>query len=259
MTGGDTVFTFLLYGFVAALAILASVRKEAEEIGQERVPAWSGRNPLPAPHHCPTSTKVEAHSGGMELITLDDGWARGHGTTYAWTAGIRLPPEALGAVQLRVVLVNRHGEHLPAGDGMGNFFADARQVRDEQVEDLVRILRERLAPEDAEQLAFVTALAPIDRLPGGKPGTLKRARARLEITTSEGRRLTVTTPFAYVPRVAPEDRIEFQDVTADETACPVCGDELAGRKQKSCKRCGTPHHADCWAYLGECAIFGCHA
>lgn len=38
--------------------------------------------------------------------------------------------------------------------------------------------------------------------------------------------------------------------------CPVCGQafDVAG---VSCALCKVPHHSDCWAYWGRCAIFGC--
>jgi hypothetical protein len=38
--------------------------------------------------------------------------------------------------------------------------------------------------------------------------------------------------------------------------CPVCGQafDVAG---VSCFTCKVPHHPDCWAYWGRCAIFGC--
>lgn len=259
-TGGEDVLLQVLFGSViAVLGFLGSLSRSAKEIERDRLPPWSGDDPLPTPFRCPTSTKIEKAHGGLQLVTLDNGWAMGHGTTYAWTVGVRQPPGSMGGVQLRVVLVNRHDEHLPAGDGMGNFFSDSRQTRPEEVEDLLAPLRERLDPGDAGALTWITAMAPIHRLPGGKPGSLKRARARLEITQGEGRHLVATTPFAYVPRFAPEDRIAFMDSEATETTCPVCGDELAGRENKTCKRCGTPHHVDCYAYLGECAIFGCHA
>lgn len=234
---------------------LAEVRRIQGD--KEFLPAWTGEDPLPAPHLCPTSTKLLEAQGGLQLVQLEVGWARGHGTTYAWTAGVRLPPGAMGRLQLRVVLLGRDDAHLPAGDGMGNFFADSRQTRDEDVADLVRIMKDRLAPHQLGQLTWVTALAPIQRLPGGKPGTPRRARARLELTTGEGRRLVATTPFAYVPRYAPADRIDFLEVELEETQCPVCGDPLAGRPTRACPRCHTPHHADCWSYLGTCAIFGC--
>jgi len=47
------------------------------------------------------------------------------------------------------------------------------------------------------------------------------------------------------------------DVGIDcEGRCPVCGQpfEVAGVQ---CAQCRIPHHPDCWAYWGRCAIFGC--
>ncbi|MBI4871864.1 MAG: hypothetical protein HY814_09895 [Candidatus Riflebacteria bacterium] len=38
--------------------------------------------------------------------------------------------------------------------------------------------------------------------------------------------------------------------------CPVCG-EPPEEPAVRCPRCGTPHHADCWAYAAGCALFGC--
>jgi len=38
----------------------------------------------------------------------------------------------------------------------------------------------------------------------------------------------------------------------------VCSCEVRD-EAKRCPRCDTPHHPDCWAYVGGCAIFGCDA
>ena len=46
-------------------------------------------------------------------------------------------------------------------------------------------------------------------------------------------------------------------VTAPGSACPVCGHPVD--QPKPCPRCRTPHHEDCWAYAGGCAIFGCES
>ncbi|MBI4860396.1 MAG: hypothetical protein HY815_09060 [Candidatus Riflebacteria bacterium] len=43
---------------------------------------------------------------------------------------------------------------------------------------------------------------------------------------------------------------------ASGATCPVCGDRL-GDRFTSCPRCETPHHAECWAWAGGCAIYGC--
>jgi hypothetical protein len=39
--------------------------------------------------------------------------------------------------------------------------------------------------------------------------------------------------------------------------CPVCGHAV--RNERTCPQCRTPHHEDCWKYMGGCAIFGCGA
>ncbi|MBI3893902.1 MAG: hypothetical protein HY303_20475 [Candidatus Wallbacteria bacterium] len=41
-----------------------------------------------------------------------------------------------------------------------------------------------------------------------------------------------------------------------ESRCRVCG-ELLDESPLYCAACETPHHTDCWQYLGRCAIFGC--
>ena len=38
--------------------------------------------------------------------------------------------------------------------------------------------------------------------------------------------------------------------------CPVCGTSIESNPFY-CARCETPHHQDCWEYLGGCAVFGC--
>jgi competence protein ComGC len=40
--------------------------------------------------------------------------------------------------------------------------------------------------------------------------------------------------------------------------CRICADSLVGRVVH-CPRCESPFHADCWAYNGRCAVYGCGA
>ena len=40
--------------------------------------------------------------------------------------------------------------------------------------------------------------------------------------------------------------------------CPVCASHLELEKEfVSCVRCESPHHPECWTYIGTCATFGC--
>jgi hypothetical protein len=41
-----------------------------------------------------------------------------------------------------------------------------------------------------------------------------------------------------------------------EGVCQVCSAALHA-PTKRCRSCKTPHHADCWTYLGKCSTFGC--
>lgn len=54
--------------------------------------------------------------------------------------------------------------------------------------------------------------------------------------------------------------IEFLPTTAppriSETHCQVCGEGLQG-SIVYCTRCQTPHHLDCWQYVGTCSVYAC--
>ncbi|MFO0958777.1 MAG: RING finger protein [Isosphaeraceae bacterium] len=47
---------------------------------------------------------------------------------------------------------------------------------------------------------------------------------------------------------APED--------AGPPVCKVCGDAIVA-EFVYCGQCRTPHHRDCWTFVGGCSIFGC--
>lgn len=50
--------------------------------------------------------------------------------------------------------------------------------------------------------------------------------------------------------------------SADEAAappvCKVCGEPIE-EAHVICSDCQTPHHRDCWAFVGSCSIFGCQS
>ncbi len=39
--------------------------------------------------------------------------------------------------------------------------------------------------------------------------------------------------------------------------CKVCGEIIDSGPVMVCTSCRTPHHADCWEYVGACSIYGC--
>jgi hypothetical protein len=40
--------------------------------------------------------------------------------------------------------------------------------------------------------------------------------------------------------------------------CKVCGEPISGGEAIVCSVCNTPHHRDCWEYVGACSIYGCN-
>lgn len=42
-----------------------------------------------------------------------------------------------------------------------------------------------------------------------------------------------------------------------EGRCLVCGESIHPQAMVKCVRCSTPHHLDCFRYVGQCAVFGC--
>lgn len=69
--------------------------------------------------------------------------------------------------------------------------------------------------------------------------------------TREARGLASAILQALDPTVVITD----VDVSGAGT-CPVCGTAVE-EDRSLCARCRTPHHKDCWNYLGGCAIFAC--
>lgn len=41
-----------------------------------------------------------------------------------------------------------------------------------------------------------------------------------------------------------------------EAVCQVCGEDIL-TDMVFCRRCRTPHHLECWQYVGVCSIYGC--
>lgn len=39
--------------------------------------------------------------------------------------------------------------------------------------------------------------------------------------------------------------------------CGVCGEDIPAAGALACAACSSPHHADCWRFLGGCSVFAC--
>jgi hypothetical protein len=50
-----------------------------------------------------------------------------------------------------------------------------------------------------------------------------------------------------------------ESVAADDgpPTCKVCGNAIDGGPVVACAACKTPHHRECWEWVGVCSIYGC--
>jgi Prokaryotic RING finger family 1 len=68
----------------------------------------------------------------------------------------------------------------------------------------------------------------------------------------EGVSRRVTQGIAIVDRPGAPDDDEGPPI------CKVCGEPIAHGAAIVCSVCNTPHHRDCWEYVGACSIYGCN-
>jgi len=62
---------------------------------------------------------------------------------------------------------------------------------------------------------------------------------------------------ASLTRTAGIEFVEEQEVQPISGAmCQVCGEEI-NEQMVFCRSCKTPHHHDCWSYMGSCSTYGC--
>ena len=57
------------------------------------------------------------------------------------------------------------------------------------------------------------------------------------------------------------DIVDEPDSLDEDTGppiCKVCGEPISGGVVVVCAACNTPHHRDCWDYVGACSIYGCN-
>lgn len=50
----------------------------------------------------------------------------------------------------------------------------------------------------------------------------------------------------------------LDDVATDAPICKVCGEPIGEGPIIVCSACRTPHHRDCWEFVGACSIYGCN-
>jgi hypothetical protein len=68
-------------------------------------------------------------------------------------------------------------------------------------------------------------------------------------------RLAMSIVDEIVSRGGTTGVVILQNTRAQSGTCQVCGGGLTGRVT-ACARCATPHHAECWTYVGRCSTYG---
>ena len=91
------------------------------------------------------------------------------------------------------------------------------------------------------ELQFLLKGKPKVRLLHDRPGDELEWAARFLRVAIKGR--------------APEEAAAMKIETA-EGQCQVCGEKMESRVV-FCAKCRTPHHEECWSYVGTCSTFGC--
>ena len=54
------------------------------------------------------------------------------------------------------------------------------------------------------------------------------------------------------------DQPDAWEEDAGPPICKVCGEPIDEGEIIVCASCNTPHHRDCWEYVGACSIYGCN-
>jgi hypothetical protein len=58
--------------------------------------------------------------------------------------------------------------------------------------------------------------------------------------------------------IAIVDQSDLLEDDAGQPICKVCGEPIGSGSVIVCASCNTPHHRDCWEYVGACSIYGCN-
>jgi Prokaryotic RING finger family 1 len=130
----------------------------------------------------------------------------------------------------------------------------AREFLNLSVRCAVENLR-RMAPPSGMLISVnpERMLVQVDRNLGAQVEALGNAvREALDILeqlqTSVAARLSQGISIVDVGPASEED--------AGPPVCKVCGDAIT-EVHVVCTTCRTPHHRDCWSFIGGCSIFGC--
>jgi hypothetical protein len=182
--------------------------------------------------------------------------------------------EQAGQTAVVVYLESSPGTLHILRDGFGQSFLRMFGAQDISIGDrefdaayVVKANPESLAarlfrPEQrARAIAAVRRLSPFENPTIEVTRQLLRIRVREEVKRDAGVLALLKTAeefMSFLRQEVPSSGVELGEVKAmRRPVCLVCGtgmDDVVVR----CELCKTPHHAECWTYVGQCSTYACN-
>ena len=98
-------------------------------------------------------------------------------------------------------------------------------------------------------------LVQIDRNLRQEHGSLRLA-VRESLVIHDGLQFGVNRRMSEGISIVTELHLEDDEDTGPPV-CKVCGETIQEGPIVLCTTCSTPHHRECWEYVGSCSIYGC--
>jgi hypothetical protein len=179
-----------------------------------------------------------------------------------------------GRTRVVVPLQNTPGTLHILREGFGESFLKMFGSQDISIGDgafdaayVVKATPESLATQVFASHRRARVIAAVRRLENLSNATIEltrdqlRLQVREDVTYEGGIVAMVKTAeefLEFLKLEPPTGGIELGEVKiAVDTACPVCGTTL-GSLAVRCDSCRTPHHAECWKYVGQCSTYACN-
>jgi hypothetical protein len=138
---------------------------------------------------------------------------------------------------------------------------NARFDRDWYITARPESLVRRIFTEDR----FEEVMKSVDRLARFNSPSVEITRDTLVVRVQEWIRgedpltslvSTAAEFVGYLLRLGPEEGIAWVSGENGPGLCPVCAAAME-EAVVHCDKCRTPHHAECWTYVGQCSTYAC--
>jgi len=164
------------------------------------------------------------------------------------------------------------GRLIIVPESLGGQFHRLFGVHDVEIGDrpfdyafIIQAQPEAVAHRVFDPVQRVAAMAAVRRLTAHGRFMLRAEKGSLEIQYHD--LLVEEAPLLELVRAAsdlipcllsnPHTGIEYgESAELRDGHCPICATTLEEPLIR-CRRCGAPHHRECWEYFGRCAVYAC--